>query len=209
MGKVSLILESKKCLQCGSLFGRDSCKRVSDFNEKVFCSHPCAKKYSSGANHHLYKSPEEKIKSNIKVDEQTGCWVWQGWWRSKRGKGFYGGVKINGISLFAHRISYEIYKGKIPDGMLCCHKCDNTKCVNPEHLFLGTQDDNMKDMANKFRGTNGEKGHRAKLTKNKVVEIRFAANMGNMLHKEIAKVFGVSTSTITRIVNKKDWKHIL
>ena len=204
-----IILEPKKCPNCGSLFGRESCKRVSDFKEKKFCSRVCSKKYRCGSNHHLYQSLEEKIKNNIKVDEKTGCWVWQGWWRSKQKKGFYGGIKVGGVSLLAHRVSYEFYNGKIPKGMLCCHKCDNTKCVNPEHLFLGTQDDNMKDMANKFRGTNGEKGRHSKLTSNMVEEIRFAAKRGNMLHREIASIFNVSTTTITNIINNKIWKHIL
>lgn len=77
------------------------------------------------------------------------CWYWLG---SQSSDG-YGMVALRAYKgLRAHRLSYEIYKGPIPDDLLCCHTCDNILCVNPEHLFLGTTEDNGQDMSKKGRG---------------------------------------------------------
>ncbi len=149
---------------------------------------------------------KEKILAGIEIDEK-GCWNWK---KAKRGdKKDYGGLKIRGKCWFAHRYSYTVFVGEIPYGLFVCHKCDNRKCVNPDHLFLGTQDDNMKDMAKKNRGTNGEKAVHSKLTSNMAMEIRFASAKGNLLFKDLARVFGVRSQSISQIVNKKSWKHIL
>ena len=149
---------------------------------------------------------QAKILANINITG-SGCWEWN---KARKGDDKdYGGLKIKGKCWFAHRYSYAVFIGEIPFGLFVCHSCDNRICVNPAHLFVGTQEDNMKDMANKHRGTVGEKAFHSKLTANKVMEIRFAASRGNMYHREMAKVFGVSTSTITNIVNENYWKYIL
>lgn len=81
------------------------------------------------------------------VDKSSGCWVWIG----HRAKSGYGRIQNKGKKVRSHRLSYETYVGKIPDGMNVLHRCDNPPCINPDHLFLGTHKDNMKDAQNKGR----------------------------------------------------------
>ncbi len=90
---------------------------------------------------------KERFDEKYCLDEVTGCWNWIA---AKTHQG-YGKIHVNGKTTGAHRVSYELYVGQIPDGMIICHKCDNTSCVNYSHFFLGTYSDNTQDAIKKGR----------------------------------------------------------
>lgn len=140
-----------------------------------------------------------------KVQKQkNGCWDWIG---SKNNNG-YGNFKYNGHCVKAHRFSLELQGVEIPHGKLVCHKCDNPSCVNPEHLFIGTHIENMKDMADKKRSItrHGENSHFSKLTKKIVDEIRAKYSNRKTSTATIAKIYGVSQPMISYILIGKNWK---
>ena len=146
-----------------------------------------------------------------KVDKRgTGeCWNWTPTCRPDG----YGQFKFNGKPRLAHRVSWEIHNGKIPHnnshhGMCVCHKCDNPKCVNPDHLFLGTQADNVADMISKGRqvDVHGESAGRSKLTDEKVRKIRSMYPLKTIA--ELARFFGRGETTIAKVVRRQTWRHI-
>ena len=139
-------------------------------------------------------------KLNIKVTD-SGCWEWRGAIR----KDGYPTVHIGGRCRYAHRASYAAYKGEIPRGMFVCHKCDNPPCVNPDHLFLGTHQDNMNDAVSKFRIKQGETHHKSKLTDTEIVEIFLSKEVT----KSLADKHGVSKRTIQLIRTRRFHKRAL
>lgn len=130
------------------------------------------------------------------VGEKDSCWNWQG---SANNKG-YGIFNLNGVLWFAHRFSYKYYSGEI-GGLFVCHSCDNPKCVNPNHLFLGTQADNMQDRVNKGR-------FKRKFDEAQIVGIRLLRSKG-VPTNSIAMSFCVSKSAIQRIVSKKTYLDVV
>ncbi|RON52897.1 hypothetical protein BK666_02000 [Pseudomonas frederiksbergensis] len=135
------------------------------------------------------------------------CLIWTG---STLGKHKYGGLKVGRTMLYAHRLSYELSKGPIPEEMLVMHTCDRPACVNPDHLVLGTQKDNMDDMYAKGRNTptQGEINGKAKLTSEQVEAIRMRfvpycrINGGGAIGRE----FGVTAQAISSIIRGESWK---
>ena len=143
----------------------------------------------------------EKFLSRCKV-AKNGCWVFQG---MKCGNG-YGQVKRDGKFIFAHRYSYMLHKGDI-GGLFVLHKCDNRACVNPDHLWLGTQKDNQQDMKRKKRHAFGERSPNAKLT-NKDVKRMYALYEKGVGTIRLAAMFGVTKNLTWRIVRGLQWTHL-
>lgn len=147
---------------------------------------------------------DEFLKRVDKVE--SGCWEWTG---AIRGKSGYGAIKVNGKMISAHRHSYEQHKGPIVNGLLVCHTCDNRKCVNPDHLFLGTHSDNMQDAYRKGRlcipdGTKkfalNHKPKNRKLQEDQVAEIKLAIETrGSTPLYVIAQKYGVGEHVIRDI----------
>lgn len=137
---------------------------------------------------------------------ESGCWEWIG---STNSLG-YGQTWANGKSVPAHRYSYELAFGSIPDGLCVCHRCDNRKCVNPDHLFLGTYQDNVSDMIAKgrHRPNRGTNNGRAKLTDDQVVAIRERYNVGDVGVDDLAREYKVGSTTIGQVVRGEKWRHI-
>ena len=116
----------------------------------------------------------------------------------------YGVLKVGGRKgklLSAHRISFRLFNGPIKKGREICHRCDNPKCINPNHLFMGTHEENMADFASKLRHPN------SKFTPEEIVDIRRRYASGES-SRRIASEFGVSHKTILYIKSKKGWKHV-
>lgn len=113
-------------------------------------------------------------------------------------------LTIKRKSVYAHRHIWESFFGEIPEGMDVCHKCDNRKCVNPEHLFLGSRKDNMRDAKIKGRLQRGEDRWNAALTERDVRAIRLSAKTATSL----ATRYGVCRATITKIINRETWRHV-
>lgn len=140
------------------------------------------------------------------IRNEDGCWGWKGTPSKPYGSLQYGG-KYKTIS--AHRASWLLHKGEIPEGIFVCHKCDNPRCSNPEHLFLGTPTDNVLDMFKKGRHPiyKGENAPQARLNESQVTQIKQLLETDKSL-TQIAKMFGVHIVTIHDIKYKKTWNHI-
>lgn len=137
----------------------------------------------------------EFILSNVLKDPETGCWNWT----RATCKG-YGRVWDGNRFIQVHRASFELWAGPIPEGLFACHKCDNRKCCNPDHIFCGNQFDNMRDAANKGRVALSAR----KLTDEQVLEIRSS----NKMATDIAREYAVSISNVCKIRSRITYKNL-
>jgi hypothetical protein len=148
---------------------------------------------------------EDRFWRQVDKCSDDECWNWTGTLVGNDGRGR---IRVNGKAVYAYRFSYELHIGIIPEGLQVLHKCDNPKCVNPHHLFVGTISDNMKDAYRKKRKSNfGEKNPNSKLTENEVREIRkrYRKDGGAALAKE----FGLERTVPYQIFHRKRWGHIV
>ncbi len=146
------------------------------------------------------KTVEERFWSKVDKTSKNECWLWTA---CKHEDG-YGLFKYEGKQCYAHRVSYKIEYGSITNGLCVCHSCDNTSCVNPEHLFLGSYKDNTRDAVRKGRLAKGEKQGSSKLTETDIKLIR----KDTRPERVIAKDYDVGGTTIGLIRRKETWKHV-
>lgn len=146
-------------------------------------------------------TPYDRFASKFTVDQASGCWVWG----ANKNKGGYGFFAPDGKhTILAHRASWVLCGGCDPGDLNVCHHCDNPSCVNPAHLFLGTQLENLQDAARKNRIRSGTRHHSAKLTEADVVSIRADSRP----RRDIAKAYGVSRNTVCLILRRLRWKRV-
>lgn len=151
----------------------------------------------------------DRIMSKTIINQKTGCWEWTGNKRLGYGR-ISTGSRIDGTrkKVTVHRLSYMLSVGEIPEGMEVCHKCDNRSCINPEHLFVGTRQDNINDRERKGRNITkiGESNPAAKLTQKIVKECRELVYRNSASVVELAKKHSVCRKTMHNAVNGKTWK---
>lgn len=155
-------------------------------------------------------SPEKRFWTKVSIPvDKSQCWEWIGA-KDPNGYGRFnlGGKK--GPTILAHRFAYELANAGMSEGLHVCHRCDNPGCVNPSHLFLGTHQDNMKDMLEKGRSQHvphpGEQAGNHKLTTSQVRIIRERYASGGVSQRQLAREFNVSQVQIGHIVRREQWQ---
>lgn len=137
-----------------------------------------------------------------KVERTEGCWIWKGY-RYPKGHGEF---SLNNKSVCAHRVSWVLTFGEIPEGLWVLHRCDNRPCVRPDHLFLGTKYDNVRDCVSKNRQAKGTSHGMAKLTPETVIQIR--SSFPSKSIAQLAKEFNVTKGNIQFVIDRKTWAHL-
>jgi hypothetical protein len=144
---------------------------------------------------------KERLIKSSRINRKTECWNWR---LSKNGNGRYGRISVNGKDCAAHRIAYECFVGPISRGLNVLHRCDNPGCINPDHLFLGKQEENVQDMIRKGRANFYG---RRKLTERSVRSIRKQIELGRSMYL-IAQKYHVTYDAIYAIYRERSWRHI-
>lgn len=187
-----------KCPQCGKSFQVYPVRLKK--KKRVCCSMQCAIEFRS-------RPAEERFWE--KVNKTDSCWLWTGARTSYKRR--YGKFAIGDKPILAHRFSWQIFHGAVPDNMQVCHNCpggDNPLCCNPDHLWLGTNKQNMEDAAKKGQMVRGEKMKTAILTEALVREARRLRAEQCISYNSIGRRFGKSHRAIRKAVIMETWKHV-
>ena len=184
-----------RCYNCQKEFGI----AVGEYNRGrgLFCTQDCNRAYRT-------LTPEQRFWP--KVNKTDTCWLWTGYTMPFG----HGQIRGKDKAVLAHRLSWELHNGPIPEGMEVCHNCpsgDNPRCVNPDHLFLGTQIDNMLDAVKKKRHAFGERQGQAKLKESNIKEIVEMHDSG-MTKTAISRHFNVSRACVSGVLKNTRWKHV-
>ena len=156
----------------------------------------------------LALTAEDEARFWSKVDKSGDCWLWTA---ALYASG-YGAFRIGGRrTRLAHRLSYSMTQGAIPDGLCVLHRCDVRACVNPAHLRAGTKQDNTDDMMERGRHVTprGERVSTAKLTAERVREMRGIYATGGIALRPLARMFGISKSATRAVVTRSHWRHVV
>ena len=156
-------------------------------------------------NGKVFKSKKEILYSHIFPVTESGCWLWDSAIGNQFGHGCmkHGGRK--GKKLLAHRVSYEVHHGDIPEGKCVLHKCDVPSCVNPDHLYIGDRKDNSDDMYSRGRARIGSKHYASKITEDIAKKIKGSG----LSTKEISNIYNISRQSAADIIYGRTWKHVL
>ncbi len=187
------------CEKCGKVF---KWKRPKHQGPAKLCSNKCKPKYYSEKESldHQIKMYNERVVKNTE-----GCWGWTGTTDSTQG---YSRIRNKRKNISAHRISWIIHRGEIPEGKQINHHCDNRRCTNPYHLYLGTQQENDADRMKRNRQAKGSRNAAAKLNEQQVLEIKKNLKQG-FSYKEIQEIYHISNATVSNISTEKNWKHVI
>lgn len=187
----------KTCPHCGKEF------EVSRKHpQQECCSYRCS---AFIRNARLRKADIERLMAKI-VKAPNGCWEWTGY----IGTSGYGSFLLHGRNYNAHRAMWITIHGEEPPPEIkVCHTCDNRICVNPDHLFLGTPQDNSDDMVSKRRQPLGTRNGRAKLTDDAVRAIRRRYNEGDCSIRDLASEYNATKSMIHDVVSGRTWRHVV
>lgn len=203
-------MEPKQCEVCKEWSTPAYRVTVAYWERRRFCSDACARKGMVGQKRSRASSTRERRIVRFWAKVQKGnpdeCWEWIGA-RETAGYGFMFLQSKPPRWLKAHRFSYEIHYGPIPEGLFVCHTCDNPPCVNPAHLWVGTLAENTADMVKKGRSPNnaGENNPRSKITWEQRDAIELLVKSGRS-QTEVAKMYGIAQANVSAIILGKHWR---